>query len=158
MDEMKLQRAVKVYQTLCDALDAEELKYSKQEDALKVTLTMSGDDLDMNLAFTVVADREVVVLRSYLPFHVPDDKRMELAAAVSIINDNLVAGCFEYDIRDGELRYRLTNSYCDSEVSLALFKYMLLCVTNTVDEYDDKLFLLIKDAMTLEQLAHNDEE
>ena len=54
-----------------------------------------------------------------------EDKRVDGAIAVCVANNGLNDGCFDYDVRDGEIRFRLTSSYRESTPGTALFEYMI---------------------------------
>jgi hypothetical protein len=89
----------------------------------------------------------------------PEDKRVEGAIAVSVANYGLVDGSFDYDISDGEIRYRLTSSYRESILSDDLFEYMIMCAASTVDDYNDRFFMLAKGMIDVEkfvELENND--
>ena len=79
----------------------------------------------------------------------------EIDSDISVINNNLVDGCFDYDLSDGTIIFRMTNSYLESEVSRELFEYMLFLSFTTVDEYNDKLMMLSKGLISLAQFLES---
>ena len=64
----------------------------------------------------------------------------------------MVAGSFDFNPATGGLFFRLTCSYRDSLISKAVYEYMLLVSCGTVDEYNDKLLMIAKGNMSLEEL------
>lgn len=150
-ESKKTKQAKSVLRTICQTLDDCELRYDKDEEKLLVTLTAKGDDLPVDLVFRVDADRQSVRLVSPLPFKVKEDRRLETAVAVNAVNDRLVDGCFDFDVNSGEMFFRMTNSYIESELGKELFVYMTFCTFKTVDEYNDKFMMLAKDLMSIEQ-------
>lgn len=151
MSETNFAKAREVYATLCSSLDNRGWKYTKLEDDLRIRCAANGDDLPMELIITVEAKRELVYLISRIPVEVPEDKRLDAAIAVSFINNLLVDGSFDYDVTTGSLFFRMTNSYKDTTVGEEVFNYMLVCSFTTIDEYNDKLLMLAKGMMTIEQ-------
>lgn len=143
-DAQEMQRAQETFATLCRMLDGENWKYDKNEENLTIECGAQGDDLPMPITVKVRPDRQIVWLLSYLPFEVPEEKRLEVAAAVSIVNYRLINGCFEYNISNGRLYFRMTNSFMDSTLSTETFKYMLYCSCQTIDDYNDKFEALAK--------------
>lgn len=136
--------------------DEKGYHYERHDDDLVVTCTVSGDDLPMQILFTVRDDRQIVQLMSPMPFVVPDEKRFDMALATTIVNDRLVDGSFDFDLGDGKCAFRLTASYIGSILGKELFEYMLMVSAATIDEYNDKFFMIAKNMMTLEQFLESD--
>ena len=141
-----------IFETLCKAFEILKLKYEKSEEELSVKCTVHGEDLIMNLDVSVYGDRSLVILTSKLPFVVREDKRVDMAIAVSGINYVLADGCFDFDITDGNIYFRMTNSFIDSEISEDVFVYLLLISSRIIDEYNDKFLMLSKGVLSVEQL------
>ena len=158
MAEVDMKKAKAVYTTLIEALNKEELKYREDEENLRVDLSFGTDDLDVNMIIKVDADREVIRLLSPIPAKIPDDKRVDAAIAVCVANYGMVDGSFEYDITDGQLLFKMTNSYCDSMPGTETFVYMIRCSLAMVDVYNDRFFMLAMGMMTLEQFMEKDGE
>lgn len=150
-DEMKLQAAVESYVTLCSALDSQNWKYQKHDEELKITCTANGEDLPMDLTIKADPGKQMVLLISHLPFTVPEEKRLDAAIAISVINDHLVDGNFDYDIAGGHIFFRMNNSFMDSKLSEKVFLYLLFCGCQTIDEYNDKLLMLAKGMISVEK-------
>lgn len=144
-------QAREVFQTLCRALDSENWQYKKDEQAMRLECSARGDDLPMDITVKVDAERMLVVLFSHMPYVIPEDKRLDVAIAVSAINNDLVNGCFDYDITTGKMYFRMTNSIIESRVGAELFRYMVYCSCGTIDEYNDRFLMLGKGMLSLEQ-------
>jgi hypothetical protein len=50
--------------------------------------------------------------------------------------------------------YRLTCSYRGNTITSDLVEYIIAVAAGTVDEYNDKFFMLAKDMMTFEQFLN----
>ena len=96
-------------------------------------------------------EREVIHVLSPIPSHIPEDKRIDAAVAVSVANYGLVNGSFDFDMRDGEIRYRVTQGFMGIEVSEELVRYILAVVFKTTDDYNDKFFMLGKGLISLDK-------
>ena len=101
---------------------------------------------------------ELVSFFSKLPFNVEEDKRIDVALAICAVNYWLADGSFDYDLSDGSILFRLTSSYKESTLGEALFEYMVVVSAATVDNYNDKFFMMSKGMMTYQQFieAHDD--
>ena len=149
-------RAKATFDTLCRTMESNEWKFAKDEEKLCVDFGIQGDDLPVQINMHVDARREVVVLLSQMPFSVGEDKRMDLAVAVSVVNSHLVHGCFDFDVRSGKLVFRMSNSYFASTVGQELFDYMAVIAYNTVEAYNDKFLMLAKDMLSLEKFLESE--
>lgn len=146
-----MNKANLVFNTMCSHMDSLGLHYKRDEENLTAICPFKGDDLPIELRLGVDADKELVMVLSFLPFAVSEDKRLELAIAVSIANNTLVDGCFDYDIKGGHIFFRQVASYMDSVLGADLFTYMLVCARQTIDDFNDKFMMLSKGMITLEK-------
>ena len=153
---MNEQRAKDVFETLCDTLKAQGISHEAQEDKLSIRFQARGEDIPLDIYIQVDAERDLIMLLSHLPFEVEQDKRIEMAVAISVINNQLVDGCFDYGLEDGHIIFRLTNSYLESEVDQDLFEYMLFLSFGTIDEYNDKLMMIAKGLLPLAKFIESE--
>ena len=65
---------------------------------------------------------------------------------------------FDLGIEKGRLTFRMVQSYRDSLIDMEVFKYMIYVSLNTIDEYSEKLYLLSRGKITLDELEDDDEE
>lgn len=151
-EEKELKQAQSVYKALCDMLDEREWHYEKDEEALSIKCEAQGEDLPMEILIEVDRDRKLVSLLSEMPFNVPENRRTELAVAVSQANNGMVDGSFDYDFITGSIIFRLTSSYRESLIGKELLAYMLMCACYTIDEYNDKFLMVAKNEMTIEEI------
>ena len=149
-DEKKLKSAQNVYKTLCAMLDEKELKYEKHEDDLVVTFFLGGDDIPMQFVLNVDSERQLIRLLSPIPVTFEGDKCKEAAIAACQVNYRIADGSFDFDYKKGRILFRMTSSYIDSLISKDVFEYMVAVASYTVDEYNDKFFMLAKGQIPLE--------
>ncbi|MBO5714883.1 MAG: YbjN domain-containing protein [Clostridia bacterium] len=155
-EEMNMQKAKEVFDVLVTMLDTRDWKYEKHEEKLLIKSGIKGDDLPVEFIMVVKPRNEVVQFISMLPFNMPEDKRVDGAIAVCAANYGLVDGSFDYDLRDGEIIFRMTSSYRESTLSEDLFEYMIMVAASTVDQYNDKFFMLAKGMMTVQQFLEQE--
>lgn len=158
MDEKNLKQAQSVYETVCRALDNRQWKYQRHDEDLTVTCGARGEDLPMDLVIRVHSRAQVVSVISPLPFRIAEDKRAEGAMTVAIANYGFINGTFDYDIRDGEIRFRIVSSYRESILGEELINYMVTIAAGTVDEYNDKFLMVSKGMLDVQQFAEWEEK
>ena len=142
--------ALQVYKAFQAHLDKNKFKYDAHDEDLVISLTVNGEDLPIDTVIRVIEKRDVAQVLCFCG-KVPEDKRIDLAVAVDVANHGMVNGCFDYDISDGQLLFRVTHNYTDGVPSDEVIRYLLGIAFNTTDEYNDKFFMLGKGMMTLEQ-------
>ncbi len=152
VDANQMKHAKMAYDRLCEMLDERGWNYDKNEEDMSITSGARGDDLPIDILMNVDEEKMLVTLYSKMSYIVPEDKRVELAFAISAINYALVDGCFDYNPFNGNIVFRSTTSIMGSHISKEAFEYMLLVSCDTIDIYNDKLFMVIKDAMSLDDL------
>ena len=151
MADEKLLKAQRVFKKLCETLDAREWHYDKDEEKLLIESGAQGEDLPIQLRIRVDAGRQLVYLVSPLSFTVEDDHRLDLAIAVSAINNMLVDGSFDYNVVKGRIAFRMTNSFWESEMGEDMFFYLVMCACQTVDDYNDQLLLIARGKLPVDQ-------
>jgi len=149
--EDKTQLALDTFATICMALDENDWKYKKDGENLVIECGAQGDDLPMDLTIKVDARRQFVMLFSRMPFVIQEDKRLDMAVAVSAVNNALADGCFDYDVLTGRMYFRMTNTFMESKMDREVFTYMLYCSCQTIDEYNDKFLMLAKGMLDMEK-------
>lgn len=156
MAEINMTKAKEVYRTLLKMLDAKKFKYERHDEDLLIKSGIRGEDLPVEFIMVVMPKNEVVQFISPMPFKIAEDKRVEAAIAVAIANYGLINGSFDFDLSDGEIRFRLTTSYRDSTLGKDLFEYMMMVGASTVDNYNDKFLMLSKGIITVEQFMEQE--
>ena len=132
-------------------MDEHDWHYEKDEENLEIECGARGEDLPMDIRIIVDADRQLIILLSVMPFVAPDTKRLDVAIATSIVNNKLVDGSFDYDVTSGHMIFRMTSSFIESEIDSEVFTYMLMVSCHTIDEYNDKFFMLGKGILSINQ-------
>lgn len=151
MSDKARAKAEEVYSTLCGLFDKKGWKYEKEEEKLTVTCIFRGDDLPMEFYIRVIPELASVALFSPLHLKVAEDMRLTMAAAVCAVNDTILDGCFDFDVRDGQLLFRMNNSYLDCDPSMEVFNYMMRMANSVVDAYNDVFLALTKGNISIDQ-------
>lgn len=151
-----LEKAKEMYELIKRAFAELEWTYDEREEDMMIISGTSSNDLPIRFGLDVLAENEVIRFLSPMPTNVPDDKRVDAAIAVAVANYGMIHGSFDYDMRDGEIRFRMTTSYRDSQISTDVIKYMMIVGARTMDDYNDRFFALSTGNMTLEEFIAKD--
>ncbi len=140
-----------VYATVRKALDEREWHYDADDQKLSVECGVRGDDLSIPLKIFIDEKRQRVVLYSHIPFDMAEDKRVEGAIVTGMASYSLADGCFDYNMENGAILFRMSNSYRESILGVGLINYMISCAVHTVDEYNDRFLMVSKGLMSVAQ-------
>lgn len=151
-----LNQAQKVYTTICEGLDKENIKYQKDDEKLSIESSMQGDDLPMRFLIFVSPERQTFSFYSPLPLRVPEELRLQMAAAVCAANQGMICGSFDFDGRDGAIVYRMTEVFKESIISQEAVIFITYVSLQTVDKYNDKFFMMAKGKMSLEEFLEDE--
>lgn len=143
-DEKKLADAKQVYQTLCSAIEKRDWSFERDDEHLVVHFGVQGDDLPMKFVLAVDVGAQLIYLTSPLPFNMSESKRLEGAIVTCVATYGLNDGCFDYDIADGSIAFRMTAHFMESRIGEELLQYMISCACATVDHYNDMFFAVDK--------------
>lgn len=152
------EKAWKVYQQFQDHLTAHDFEFETHDDDLVITMTVHGDSMPKFTLIRVLDDRDLVQIISPNPTKVSEDRRVDGAIAVAVANYGMINGSFDYDMDDGEIRFRITQSYRDAELSDEVVGYMLRVTFSTTDKYNSSFYLLAKGMISLEQFIEKENE
>ena len=142
---------IQVYDMIKKHLQGVDFSFDEHREDLAITLTVHGDDLPIRTIIRVLEDKDVVSIRCPMPGHIDEDKRMEMAVAVTVANYGMINGGFQMDMSDGELTFNLSQTYRGMQLSDEAIRYMLGIAFNTTDKYNDRFFMLNKGVITLEK-------
>lgn len=154
MSEVNMEMAKNVFESACAALDAMDIKYKKVEDDLVILFGHRGQDMNHELLLAVNARQEAIQLIERLPFEIEADKARDVACAVCLVNDRILAGSFTFDM-ESRLSYEVTQLYSGSLIGEETIKRMIIALVITVEEYDDKFMALNKGYVTVDEFKRD---
>lgn len=97
-------------------LDAQEWKYSYNEEDNYFTMRMNLKTVDSCAVYIQMRDDDAVTVYSVFPVKVSEEHRGAVAEFIARANYGLIHGNFELDYRDGEIRYKVTTACGDIDL------------------------------------------
>lgn len=150
MTNEQLERANTIYKKICELLENNKWSYTKDEENLRIVLTTRGEDLPIDIRIKVDQERQLILLLSPMPFIIPEDRRLDIAIATNAVNNIMVDGSFDFNVKNGSMFFRITNSFIESEIGNEVLNYLLIVSCFSIDEYNDKFLMLSKGMMSVE--------
>lgn len=141
------------YQKVCAILDSIDWKYQRFDETKHIAYDMTSEDLPVKIHFVIREERNDLLVLSFLPFTVPEDKRVEMAIAICRLNAAFINGFYDFNIKTGEITYRMTNYIGESDIGKDALLYILHLSNESVGEHNDLLFALSKGYITLDQFT-----
>ena len=151
LERAKEMAAKALYKTLCQTLDNMKWKYNREEENFIVRTSAVGDDLSMKLMIRIDAERQVMYLKSPMPFNIHENVRDLMGKAILIANYSMLNGSFEFDFSDGYLAFKMVIPYMESIISEAVCKYMIVLSCSMTDKFNDKFQAISEGRMTLSE-------
>ena len=150
----KIDEARVMFNTLCQTLDNMQWKYKKEETEghFAVYTTAIGKDLTMRLTIHIDVDRQVMYLKSPMPFVVAENMRDVMAGAIARANWSMLNGSFEMDYSDGFVAFKMIVPYMSSMIGADVCRYLIVLSCNMIDKFNDKFKSIAEGSMTVEEL------
>ena len=139
MAETDMKSAKFTYRTLLYAVEKKGWTCGKNDNNLSIDYGVNGDNLHMDFDVSIDAERQLVRLISKIPLKF-DLKRI-VAGAISICTANyfLSGGSFDLDISNGNIMYRITTSYRDSNISYEALIFLMDYAAWAIDKFFEAL-------------------
>lgn len=104
--EVQMSYSKEIYNSITNFLDNYKWKYvwDEEQECIKLGIRLKGKITEIRVVI-VLGDNDYMVLAD-LPLKANSQYFLELVKLLNLINYGMVFGCFEMDIRDGEIRFR----------------------------------------------------
>ena len=107
-----------------------------------------GEDF-INFHFEIVGNPKIVVLTSKLPI---ECKKIDMSMATSVINDYLINGSFDFDIKAGTITYRIVTCWVEEMKDSAPFEYLISKAKEDIKIYGKYLKDIVEDKLDYQSL------
>lgn len=140
------------YQSLKNYLNKNDLHYTEdQEDNKAIYISFDTKDFPIQNRIVITESPNTLVLYSYFTFEVEEEKRLEAAMGVAMVNYALSAGCFDFDVTNGKMVFRIQTCYSqDGRIEDDFISYLIINANHIVDYFNDKLFFLVSGKTSLD--------
>lgn len=153
-EEERNEIATKLFFTIEELLpEIGVVNFDKDEDELTFNYTINGDDIPMDFNMRILPKVGLISLISPFSFVVKEENRMNAAIAVTAVNQFLLNGSFDMNLRTGNICFRINTCYEDENIDYDVLNYLVAVSVNTVDRYNDHILALAKDIITLKQFV-----
>lgn len=120
-------------------------------------LPIQGKTAEWVCLIRVFEQTERILVYSILPSAVPDERRPEIALMLTQINYGVILGNFEFDLQDGEIRYKTSIDVEGIELNNTVLRNLLYGNFFSMDLYYHALMQAIDGSDDLQRLIHQAE-
>lgn len=138
---------------LAKYLKRKKIKYEfDQEQECAINILIETEDFPLSHRLIVFDGPASITLYSDLGFEFKEEKQMDILLAVAMANYSLDHGCFEVDMEESLLFYRIQTCLPENgKVEPKFFEYLLVNANHTIDYYNDLFFLVSENKITLDE-------
>ena len=140
----KREKALLVYDLLCQAMDDREWEYNTDKEDLSVSVQVHGEDVPIRINLIVDEKNQLLKSISPIPFDIVPEKRIECLLAISRINARIPDGVFMMDMESGTVFFSSTCLFGSSEVDKEMLNFAIALNIFMCEKYNDKLLALNK--------------
>ena len=130
--------------SICNHFEERLKVFTIDREEKSLRFQLFGDHANMDVAIRVSEDDHMAQFFITLPFRVSNEKMRPLAAEyLARAQYGLVVGCFETDMRDGEVRYHITHLMEDHTIGDKMIGRLFQTGMSTFDRYIPGLMQVI---------------
>ena len=148
MDD-KLAVSKDIFNRFCEYLKANDCRFNRDDEKLVAFFLVKSDNIDVKFLAVTEAEKETLRIMAMLPVNFGSGKRIDGAMVTTIASSGMANGSFDYDINNGSVMFRMTQSFMDSKIDSAVFDYMIDCSMMTIAEYYGKFLAVSEGKMTV---------
>lgn len=153
MIQIDRMRAKKIYDLLCEVTDTGRPWYRADPDQMKISSTeLVGKVWFINYIINLDSKNQLVRFIARLHIKFDTNRRVDGAMAVSIINNILADGNFDYNYSTGEVFFRNTLLFRDSVISKQLLKNFFATALHTIECHVIKLYKISKGLINYDEI------
>jgi len=137
----------KATETVISYLEKEGYNFDHSRENSVITTGFMIDTWRVPCVINLDEENERIIVYSYAPFNIEADIRPSILALTSRANYGLLIGNFEFDLNDGELRYKTSIDVEGGELTERMFETLLSANLVTHENYMPAIRAVIDDGV-----------
>ncbi len=144
------------FETIKQFFSEDEWFFVEEEDKSVSALQLRMNHWGENGRFSCMAEynekQRIFYFYSYFPINIPPEKRAKMAEFITRVNYGMRIGNFEMDIEDGELRFRTSIDFENSDLTYPLVSNHVYPNVWMMDRYLPGLFSVVYSEKSPEEI------
>ena len=146
------------FSVLCEHLDEKQIKYRSNPDEKKVTFSITCSNAVFNCLLGITHNDSLLQIHVRFPVYVKNEKyRVSAAELLTRANYGLSVGKFEFDFRDGEVRFHVSQAIGSFPLEKDTISRLIATAINRADQYFPALVQHLHAGVTPEDAVYTAE-
>ena len=124
-----------LFEVLLEFFDEDGWVFKEIEHRRVLALGIEGNNGRFDCYMIAREEQKQLSVYSVFPVKVPEYKRYNVAAFITMINYGIIIGNFEMNFYDGEIRYKTSLDVEGTQLSSTLVKHLVYSNVTTMDKY-----------------------
>jgi hypothetical protein len=116
-------------------LKKDDWKYDREDDKNLIRCGVKAENASYRIVLQEKPELDILLLYVFNQNNIVEDKRMTIAEFLTRANYGLNTGNFEFDMSDGELRYKVSVDVEGAQLTSVMVKNMISAGVSTMDRY-----------------------
>lgn len=141
-----------MFEQIIDFFNSQGWQFTLIENKTIALLGISGEKINFQCIADVRQEDTEFIFFSICGVKAPENKRAAISEFLTRINFGIFLGNFEMDYEDGEVRFKTSVYFGDSQLSSQIIENLILRNISTMDSYIDTIAKMIYGDQTAEQV------
>ena len=132
-----------MFKQIIDFFKQQQWQYTIVENKTIALFGISGEKVNFQCMADVREEDAEFIFFSICGVKVPENRRSEVSELLTRINFGIFLGNFEMDFEDGEIRFKVSIYFEESQLSFKTIENLILRNISTMDSYVDSIIRMI---------------
>ena len=143
--------AVEAFRIIKQGFNEFNLPYNESSERMSLHAVAAFNKNEVVLVAGVDEETQTIEMVGAIDVTFDADVESEVSIAMARMNHRMKLGFFDYNAKEGNFYFRLSNSYRDGSLNTEVVKYMIATIYGTVNSYFNILDLFAKKLITLDE-------
>lgn len=125
----------KIQTTVADHLQSREFNFNFNSERSFFDFGVEGNNGNWKVFIIADEQRRLLQIISVCPIRTPRQQQQSMCELLTRMNEDILLGKFSMDFENGEITFKTSNIYCESEISDISVFHLLQSNFNSFDEY-----------------------
>lgn len=140
-----------IYKTMLKFFAVDEWSVVEDENEPILYMNFQGENGQWPCLAKAREEEDQCVFYSLYPEAVPEDKRSTIAEFLTRANYGMILGNFEFDLNDGEIRYKTSIDVEGDRLTPTLVQNLVYSNVMTMDQYFPGILAILKQNLTAQE-------
>lgn len=140
-----------IFTAIVNFFESDQWQFVKIPETSVLRLLFRGENGQWTCYAQAREEQRQFVFYSVCPLKTPENKRLAITEFITRANYGMIMGNFEFDLDDGEIRYKTSIDVQEDNLSFALIKPIAYANVMTMDEYLPGIIAVIESEVEVKE-------